>query len=140
MALSPEQMDRMIDEHFTHEANDDVEGVLETLSVDAKHDIVGWPGGPTLGRENARRFYETLFADLSDGQVTCVERLYGDGFVVDESIWKGTATGRPFGFDGKGRPLEFRLLHVLQFNDDGEIRRESVWVDHAAIMNQLASE
>lgn len=137
MALSPEQMDRMIDEHFGYEANDDVEGVLETLSADAKHDIVGWPSGPTRGRENARKFYETLFADLADGQVTCLERLYGDGFLVDESVWKGTAPGRPFGIEGKGRPLEFRLLHVMQFTDDGHIRRESVWVDLAAIVQQL---
>lgn len=137
MALSPAQMDRMIDEHFGYEADDDVEGVLGTLSDDAKHDIVGWPGGPTRGRDRARKFYETLFADLADGKVACVERLYGDGFLVDESVWKGTAPGRPFGLEGRGRPLEFRLLHVLQFTDDGHIRRESVWVDLAAIIQQL---
>ena len=137
MELSRAQMDRRIDEHFAYEANDDVEGVLETLSADAKHDIVGWPGGPTHGRESARSFYETMFADLADGQVTCVERLYGEGFLVDESIWKGTAPGRPFGLEGRGRPLEFRLLHVLQFSDAVEIKRESVWVDLAAIIQQL---
>jgi predicted ester cyclase len=137
MAISREQMDRMIDEHFGYEANDDVEGVLKTLSGDAKHDIVGWPGGPTFGRENARAFYETMFSDLADGKVTCLERLYGENFLVDESVWKGTAAGRPFGLEGRGRPLEFRLLHVLQFTDDGEIKRESVWVDLAAIIQQL---
>ncbi len=140
MALSREQMDRIIDEHFAFEAADDVEGVLETLSPDAKHDIVGWPGGPTRGRQNARPFYETMFSDLADGKVTCLERLYGDGFLVDESIWKGTAAGQPFGLPGKGRPLEFRLLHVLQFTDEGQIKRESVWVDLAAIIQQLPSE
>jgi len=130
-------MDRIMDEHFGYEARDDVAGVLNTLSDDAKHDIVGWPSGPTRGRDNARRFYEALFADLADGRVTCTERLYGDGFMVDESVWKGTAPGRPFGIEGRGRPLEFRLLHVLQFTDDGHISRESVWVDLAAIIKQL---
>jgi hypothetical protein len=140
MALTRDQMDYKIDEHFRFEANDDVEGVLATLTPDAKHDIVGWPSGPTLGRENARPFYETLFADLADGQVTCRERLYGDGFLVDESLWRGTAPGRPFGLEGRNRPLEFRLLHVIQFNDDGQIKRESVWVDMAAIIQQLPQE
>lgn len=140
MPVSREQMDRMIDEHFGYEAADDVDGVLATLSDDAKHDIVGFPGGPTHGREKARRFYETMFADLADGKVTCVERLYGDGFLIDESVWKGTATGRPFGLEGRGRPLEFRLLHVLQFTDDCKIKRESVWVDLAAIIQQLPQE
>lgn len=137
MPLSREQMDRKIDEHFHHEALDDVEGVLATLAPDVEHDIVGTPGGPTQGPEGARAFYEALFADLSDGRVECVRRLYGEDFVVDESLWRGRADGRPFGLEGRGRPLEFRLLHVLEFATDGRIRRENVWLDLAAIQRQL---
>jgi predicted ester cyclase len=133
-------MDRKIDEHFGFEARDDVEGVLSTLAEDATHDIVGWPTGPTHGRENARPFYEALFADLDEGKVTCTKRLYGDNFLIDESMWQGTAPGRPFGFAGKGRPLRFRLLHVIEFADDGQLKREQVWVDLAAIMAQLPEE
>lgn len=137
MALAPTEMDRKIDEHFGFEARDDVEGVLATLAPDAEHDVVGWPSGPTHGREAARPFYEAMFADLAEGEVECRRRLYGDGFLVDESFWQGRATGRPFGLDGRGRPLEFRLLHVVEFTDDGAIRRENVWVDLAAIIQQL---
>jgi len=137
MTLTPREMDRSIDEHFGYEARDDVEGVLSTMAPDVAHDIVGWPAGPTQGRENARPFYETLFADLSDGKVSCVKRLYGDGFLVDESVWEGLAPGRPFGLEGRGRPLKFRLLHVMEFADSGAIKRENVWVDLAAIMQQL---
>jgi hypothetical protein len=140
MALSKARMDRAIDEHFAYEASDDVEGVLGTLAPDAKHDIVGWPGGPTRGRDSARKFYETLFADLAHGRVTCSERLYGEDFLIDESVWSGTAPGRPFGLEGRGRPVEFRLLHVLQFTHEGQIRRESVWVDLAAIIQQLPQD
>ena len=32
--------------------------------------------------------------------------------------WRGKAPGKPFGLDGKGRPLEFRLLHVIEFADE----------------------
>ena len=96
MALSTRQMDRAMDEHFGFEAADDIEGVVSTLSADVIHDIVGWPGGPTVGRDQARPFYENLFADLADGQVRCVRRLYGENFLVDESIWHGRAPGRPF--------------------------------------------
>jgi uncharacterized protein len=131
------EMDRKIDEHFAFEARDDVAGVLGTLAPDAEHDIVGWPTGPTRGRDNARPFYDALFADLSDGKVSCIRRLYGDQFLVDESLWQGKAAGRPFGLEGKGRPLAFRLLHVVEFTDGGEIARENVWVDLAAIMQQL---
>ena len=140
MSLTPEQMDKKIDEHFAFEAADNIDGVLATLSDDAEHDIVGWPTGPTHGRHGARPFYETLFKDLADGHVKCLRRLYGDDFLVDESLWRGTAAGKPFGLDGKGRPLEFRLLHVIEFAGDGNLKREQVWVDLASIIRQLPQE
>lgn len=137
MTMTREEMDRAIDEHFDYEGNDNVEGVLATLAPDVTHDIVGWPTGPTHGRENARPFYEALFSDLSEGKVTCTKRLYGENFLVDESIWEGRAPGRPFGLEGKGRPVQFRLLHVIEFADDRKIQRENVWVDLAAMFGQL---
>jgi predicted ester cyclase len=140
MAMTPEQMDRQMDRHFGFEARDDVEGVLATLADDVEHDIVGWPSGPMHGREGARPFYEALFADLSESRVDCLRRLYGDNFMVDESMWRGRAPGQPFGIEGRGRPLEFRLLHVVEFTDSGEIRRENVWVDLAAIIRQLPQD
>jgi hypothetical protein len=140
MALSRADMDRKIDEHFAYEARDDVEGVLATLTLDAEHDIVGAPTGPTRGRESARGFYEGLFADLADGKVTTNRRLYGDAFLVDESLWRGRAPGRPFGLEGRDRPLEFRLLHIIEFAESGDIARENVWLDLAAILQQLPQD
>jgi len=137
MAMTPKQMDMKIDEHFGFEARDDVEGVLATLSPEVEHDIVGFPSGPTHGREAARPFYESLFADLADGKVECVKRLYGENFLVDESLWRGRAPGRPFGLVGKDRPLEFRLLHVVEFTANEDIKREAVWIDLASILRQL---
>lgn len=135
--LTREMMDAKLDEHFAFEARDDVDGVLSTLAEGVEHDIVGWPFGPSRGREATRAFYSALFADLADGKVTSTRRLYGDTFMVDESIWSGTAVGRPFGIEGRGRPLTFRLLHVLEFGEDGQIARENVWIDSAAIHAQL---
>lgn len=140
MTLTPAQMDRKIDEHFGFEARDDVEGVLATLAPDVEHDIVGSPTGPTRGREAARGFYVSTFADLSESRVRVLRRLYGENFLVDESLWSGRAPGRPFGIEGRNRPLEFRLLHVVEFADSGHIQRENVWVDLASIRRQLAAD
>jgi len=137
MALTRAQMDAKLDEHFGFEAADDVAGVLGTLADEVEHDIVGWPAGPARSRADVRAFYEALFADLADGEVRSTRRLYGDDFMVDDSVWRGTAPGRPFGLEGKGRPLEFRLLHVLEFDEAGDISRENVWIDLAAIQQQL---
>jgi len=140
MPLTPAQMDAKIDEHFGFEARDDIEGVLATLDADVEHDVVGWPTGPAKSRAEARPFYEALFADLSEGQAKSLRRYYGEGFMVDESLWQGRAPGRPFGLEGKDRPLAFRLLHVIEFSDQGAIRRENVWVDMAAIAAQLPQD
>ena len=138
MALTREQMDQKLDEHFGYEARDDVEGVVGTLDENVEHDVVGWPAGPSRGRDEARAFYEATFPDLADGTVRSLRRLYGENFMVDDSIWSGVAKGKPFGFEGRGRPLEFRLLHVLEFTDAGNIRRENVWLDIASIQQQLS--
>jgi predicted ester cyclase len=102
-----------------------------------EHDVVGSPTGPLHGRQAARGFYDALFADLSGEKVTTLRRYYGPDFVVDESLWEGTAPGTPFGMPGGGRPLSFRLLHVFDMAGDGKIKRENVWIDLASIMQQL---
>ncbi|WP_246104821.1 ester cyclase [Sphingomonas xanthus] len=136
--MTPDQMDEAMDRHFGYEAADDVEGVLATMSDRVIHDIVGFPAGPSEGHDQARSFYQAMFADLADGQVETIRRLYGTDFMVDESRWTGRAPGRPFGVEGRNRPLSFRLLHVVEFESDGRFRRENVWVDLAAIQAQLA--
>ncbi|HET6599443.1 MAG TPA: ester cyclase [Burkholderiaceae bacterium] len=133
-------MDRKVEEHFRYEACDDVQGVLRTLAEDVEHDVVGWPRGATRGRMAARAFYEQTFADLAGGRVETMRRMHGSNFIVDESMWRGRAVGRPFGLEGRGRPLAFRLLHLIDFTDDGEIARENVWMDFAAIFSQLPQD
>lgn len=140
MAMTRAEMDRRMDEHFHFEATDDIAGVLKTLAPDVEHDVVGWPTGPAHGRDGAKPFYDALFADLSDGKVECLRRFYGEDFLVDESLWKGRAPGQPFGLQGKDRPLAFRLLHVIEFAGNGDIKRENVWVDLASIMRQLPQD
>lgn len=140
MPLTAEEMERKLEEHFGYEAADDIEGVVATLAPDATHDIVGYPTGPTFGRDNARGFYKQLFKDLAESKATSMRRLYGANFMVDESMWEGRAPGRPFGLEGRNRPLKFRLLHVLEFREDGQIQREQVWLDMAVIVQQLPQD
>lgn len=140
MTLTPAEMDAFLDQHFEYERNDDVQGVMSTLAPDVTHDVIGWPPGPSHGHEEARAFYETLFADLADGRVTSQWRRYAENLLVDESLWSGRAAGRPFGLEGRNRPLEFRMLHVLEFTDDGKIAKEQVWLDFAAIFAQLSDK
>jgi steroid delta-isomerase-like uncharacterized protein len=135
--LTREDMDRIINEHFGYEAQDDVDGVVGTLTEDVEHDIVGSPGSQITGREAARKYYRQLFSSLKGESVQPVRRYYGENFMVDETVWTGHAAGHMLGApDGEGR-VSFRILHVLEFRD-GKISRENVWMDLASIMRQLA--
>lgn len=140
MPLTPAEMDELMDRHFEFEMADDIDGVLATLAPDAEHDIVGAPNGPTSGRTGARPTYEQVFADLAGERVETLHRYYGVNTLTDESLWIGRAVGAPLGTPGGGRPLRFRILHVMEFDDAGLIVRENVWLDQNAIAGQLAHE
>jgi steroid delta-isomerase-like uncharacterized protein len=136
--LTKSQFDSLIDRHFRYEAEDDIDGVLSTLVDDLTHDLVGWPAGVSTNKQAARAFYDRMFSDLAGEKVTSVKRLYGEDFVVDESIWHGKAVGSPMGIPGHGRPLSFRILHIFEVTAEGKIKRENVWLDQAAIIRQLS--
>ena len=137
MGIQREQIDRMIDEHFRYEAEDNIEGVVATLTPDAEHHVVPSPVGVLREPAKIRAYYEMLFGDVKGESVTPVRRLYGEDFVIDESIWHGhIADGRPFLCDGRSGAVSFRILHLFEFKD-GKISRENVWCDLAAIQRQL---
>ncbi|MGZ5848279.1 MAG: nuclear transport factor 2 family protein [Ramlibacter sp.] len=137
MPLNRAEVDRLIDTHFQYEATDDVEGVVSSLAEGAEHHVVPSPVGITTDREAIRAFYAGMFKDLRGSSVTPVRRLYGENFAVDEAIWHGhIEDGRLFGCPGRSGQVDFRLLHVFEF-DGGKIRRENVWCDLAAIQAQL---
>jgi ketosteroid isomerase-like protein len=137
MSMTREQMDRLVDEHFNYEATDDVDGVMSTLTEDAEHEVIPSPVGAVTDPTKVRSFYEMLFTDLEGEGVTPLRRLYGEDFLIDETLWRGhIADGRPFLCDGKSGNVSFRLLHVFEIRD-GKIGREQVWCDLAAIQQQL---
>ena len=85
----------------------------------------------------SRTSIEALLAELRIERFEPVRRWYGDDHVVDESVLHATAEGRPFGLEGRGRPVRTRFLHIFDFSD-GLISRESAWIDLAAIQQQLS--
>lgn len=139
MRMTPQQMDELINAHFGYEAADDVEGVLSSLADQVRHEVVPSPMGEQTDKRKIREFYRMLFADLKGEGVTPLRRLYGEDFVVDETLWRGrVVNGRPFLMEGKSGPVSFRLLHVFELKD-GKIAAEQVWCDLAALQRQLGA-
>jgi SnoaL-like domain len=135
--MTHEQMDALVDGHYRAEERGDLASIVDGFAPGAEHDVVGRPGGPLHGGEQIGEFYRALLADLRIDRFEPVRRRYGPDFVVDESLLHATALGHPFGFDGRGRPVSTRFLHIFDFAD-GLISRESAWIDLPAIQQQLA--
>ena len=135
--MTRETMDKIVNDHFMYEATADLEGVLSTYSADPEHQVVGGPDGPLRGKAAIRGFYEGLFPALKGERAEPVMRLYGDDFIVDESILIGNVVdGRPFNLPGKRGHARVRLLHVFQLRD-GLIAKERVWFDFDDMRRQL---
>jgi ketosteroid isomerase-like protein len=130
------QMDALVDGHYRAEENGDLAAIVAGFRPGAEHDVVGRPGEALHGGEQIAGFYGALLAELRIDRFEPVRRWYGAEHVVDESVLHATATGHPFGLDGRGRPVRSRFLHIFDF-EDGLISRESAWIDLAAIQEQL---
>jgi hypothetical protein len=133
---SQARMDALIDGHFRAEELRDPDAIVDGFIPGAEHDT-GDPDGPRYGGEAIANFYRELFAELRIDRFATLKRLYGDRHAVDESILHATAIGRPFGFEGRGRAVTVRLLHVFEFAD-GLISRENAWLDMAGMAAQLS--
>ena len=135
--MTRDEIDRILERHFAALQKRDLDGILATYADDAEHDAVGRDPNPIRGKAALGAFYRDSLADLANTKVIPLRRLYGEEFVVDETILDGYAQGRPFDLEGYSRPVRFRMLRIFEFRD-GLIARESAWFDMVAIQRQLA--
>jgi ketosteroid isomerase-like protein len=137
MGMSHAEMDRIVNEHFGYEAADDIDGVMASLAAQVEHEVVPSPVGALHDRDKVRAYYKRLFGAVKGESVTPIRRLYGEDFIIDETLWHGRVEdGSVFLCEGKSGPVSFRLLHVFELKD-GKITREQAWCDLAAIQSQL---
>lgn len=136
--MTPNEMDEVFARHCEAEAANDVEAILDTLTDDAEHDVVGDPSGVLHGRDAIAKRYTELFASLAEDRMESVRRYHGEGFFVDESRYVGRVIGPFLGFPGGNTPVDFRILHVCEFRD-GRMSRENVWFDVGSIVAQLGA-
>ncbi|MGW4249090.1 ester cyclase [Nocardia sp. NPDC004722] len=135
--MTPEEMNEIYTRHAAAEASKDVEGILATLSDEVEHEVVGDPRGILRDHAAIGARYRELVESIDEDKFETVHRYYGENFMVDESHWWGRVPGNFLGIPGNNRQVDFRILHVCEFRD-GKMTRENVWLDVAAVMQQLA--
>jgi steroid delta-isomerase-like uncharacterized protein len=136
--MNQDEMIALVERHLKAEGAGDIDGAIAVYTDDIEHDVVGWPGSPLHGKEQARGFYEHLTANFRTEEEQPTHRyVTADAMVLDQ-IMTGTVTGSFLGLPGHGKRISFRILHVFEFKD-GLISRENVWLDGAAIQQQLSA-
>lgn len=131
------QMQDLVSQHLRAEGSGDVDGAIAVYTDDIEHDVVGFPGSPSSGKEGARAFYDELTANFRTEGEEVLHRFVTDDAIILEQMMTGTVIGSMLGLPGNGRRISFRILHVFEFRD-GLVSRENVWLDGAAIVAQLS--
>lgn len=131
------QMQALVDRHMSAEGRGDVDGAVAVYTDDVEHDFVGFPNSPSRGEHGARNFYHYLTADFRTDGWEMLRRYQTSDAMILEQLMTGTVIGSLLGLPGNGRRISFRILHLFEFRD-GLISHENVWLDSAAIVEQLS--
>lgn len=130
------EMRALVDRHLKAEGAGDIEGAVAVYTGDVVHDAVGFLGSPRQGKDAARKFYAFLTANFRTEGEEPLHQFATDDALVLEQLMTGKVIGEMLGIPGNGRKVTFRILHIFEFRD-GLVSREQVWIDSAAIVEQL---
>lgn len=131
------RMSELVCQHLEAEGAGDVEGAVAVYTDDVDHDVVGFPGSPSVGRDGARAFYRELTSSFRTEREQVLHQYRTADALIIEQQMTGTVIGTLFGLPGNDRRITFRTLHVFEFRDD-LISRENVWLDSGAVIGQLS--
>ncbi len=135
--MDSSRMEELVNSHMRAENDGDIDGAVAVYTDDVEHDVVGFPDGVSRGKDGARNFYAYLIANFRSEGWDVVRRYCADNSMIIEQLMTGTVVGSLLGLPGNGRRIRFRMLHVFEFRD-GLISRENVWLDAAAVADQLS--
>ena len=130
-------VDAVIDAHFDAEDRADLDALMATVTDDITHEVFGAELGALHGKDAVRGYYALLSRELSLDDYITINRAHGPGFVWEEGVIHATAKGQPFGFEGHGRRISYRINHLFEIRD-GLISRELAMPDIAVIIAQLS--
>ena len=83
--MTRDEIDRILERHFSAEQKRDINAILSTYTDDIEHDAIGREPNPITGKAAIGVFYREFLSDLEHAKVIPVRRLYGDAFAVGRS-------------------------------------------------------
>ena len=118
-------------QRFTDEAwgHGDFAIVDEVIAPNIVHHTAGPQPGP--GPEGVKSFISQMRAALADMTSTTEHEVVDGDVLIDHLTVRGTHAGDLMGFPATGRPVEFELVDINRFDDEGRV------VEHWAVMDTL---
>ena len=113
----------------------DIEGLLEhycddivwrNVAMDEVYD----------GKEAVKAFLERLFVALPDITLEITLRVPRGKYVTEEYVLRGTHLGPMFGLPATGRPVEIKVMSLLELRD-GLMKEDHFYFDVATAMRQM---
>jgi steroid delta-isomerase-like uncharacterized protein len=135
--MSLHTIKRLWQKHVLAENRRSIEGLLATLCAEPVYELMA-TGQRYLGRDGVARFYTGLFEGLPDATFDLVSVTIGENGVVEESVLRGTHTGRLFGIAASGQTLRLPLTIVFPFAG-GKFLGERLYFDLGTLQRQLGA-
>jgi len=88
------------------------------------------------GKEAVRAFLERLFVALPDLTLEITLRVPRGKYVTEEYVLRGTHLGPMFGLPATGRPVEIKVMSLLELRD-GLMKEDHFYFDVATAMRQM---
>ena len=126
---------RLWQRHVLAENKRSIDGLLETLCDDPIYKIMA-TNEKYQGKEAVALFYQGLFEGAPDAIFELINVFVGEEGVVEESIFRGTHTGRLFGLEPTGKIFALPITIVFPIMDE-QILGERLYFDVATLARQL---
>jgi steroid delta-isomerase-like uncharacterized protein len=126
----------LIREHCDAENRHDAKGVVATFAR-AHYDVVPL-GAPTDGAPQVEELLGALFDAFPDFRADITRLHHGDDAVFADVVMTGTHQGEWLGIPASGRSMSVRSACIFDF-EGADLVNESVYFDHATLLNQIGA-
>ncbi len=106
-------------------------------SADATFVQPGGQGWVERHKDDIQKNLGMLFTGFPDVKLTVTRTYMKGNMVAEEGVMTGTHTGEFMGHPATNKKIGGRYISVMWFNDDGQIMKEHLYHDHAAMLGHL---
>src|SRR4051812_4124276 len=114
----------------------DLDGIMATFGPMVRYDDEPM-NGHHVGRDAVRAYYDDLLRAMPDLQIDVRQRHATETAVVVEVMIQGHHLGAWRELPPTGRPVQFALCGIFEFDGEDRLAGERIYYDRASVLRQL---